>query len=158
VPERADDALVPSQATTDADGADAAGAQLESAPAEQRSLYDDLEALLSDARTYVDAELIYQKSRAGFVANRFKTVVVSGIIAAFLAALALIGLTMGLIIALTPLVTAWGATVIVVSAILLIALLLVWRAGRAWKELTDVMTPPADEATGDTDEEQADNG
>ncbi len=72
--------------------------------------------------------------------------------------LALIGLTMGMIIALTPLITAWGATAVVVLTLLLIAYLLVWRAGKAWNELTGAMTPPADEPAAEPDEEQAGNG
>ena len=120
----------------------AADSDQESGSAAERSLYDDVEALLNDARTYVDAELTYQKSRAGFVANRLKAMVVCGLVAAFLAVLALIGLTMGLIIALTPLITAWGATAVVVLGILLIAFLLGRQAGKAWKDLSGVMSSP----------------
>lgn len=109
------------------------------APAETRSLADDLEALIDDARLYFDAELSYQKSRAGFVADRLKKTIAFGAVAAFLAVLALIGLTVGLIIALAPLITAWGATAVVVVAILLVAYLLVRRAGKAWNSLMGVM-------------------
>ncbi|WP_052768996.1 phage holin family protein [Aurantiacibacter marinus] len=112
----------------------------------QRSLYDDVEALFTDARTYFDAELTYQKSRAGFVANRLKVTIACGIAAAFLAVLALIGLTMGMIIALTPLITAWGATAVVVFGILLIAYLFVRRAGKAWRDLTGVMSSSQEDA------------
>ena len=101
-------------------------------PAETRSLADDLEALVEDARTYMDAELSYQKTRASFVADRVKKTVAFGAIAVFLAVLALIGLTMGLIIALTPHLTAWGATAVVVLGLLLIAAFLASKAGKAW--------------------------
>ncbi len=110
-------------------------AQLAGQPAETRSLADDLEALLEDARTYMDAELSYQKTRASFVADRVKKTVAFGAIAAFLAVLALIGLTMGLIIALTPHLTAWGATAVVVLALLLIAAILASKAGKAWNSM-----------------------
>ena len=136
------------------DSTPAAGSDTKSGPVAQRSLYDDLEALLTDARTYFDAELTYQKSRAGFVANRLKTAVAFGAVAAFFAVLATIGLTVGLIVALTPLITAWGATAVVVLGLLLVAYLLVRRASKAWKELTDAMTPPPEEP-GD---KQADDG
>lgn len=100
---------------------------------------DDVEALIDDVRLYFDAELSYQKSRAGFVANQLKKTVAFGAVAAFFAVLATIGLTVGLIIALTPLVTAWGATAIVVLAWLLIAYLLVRRAAAAWQKVSQVM-------------------
>ena len=121
----------------------------DSGPAAERSLFDDLEALLTDAKTYVDAELSYQKSRAGFVANRLKVMVACGLVAAFLAVLALIGLTMGLIIALTPLITAWGATAVVVLSILLLAFVLVRRAAKAWKDLSGAISETAEESADD---------
>lgn len=108
-------------------------------PAVTRSLADDLEALYEDARTYIDAELSYQKSRAGFVANKLKLTIAFGAVAAFLAVLATIGLTVGLIIALTPLITAWGATAVVVLGILLIAHLLVRKASKAWNSMMGAM-------------------
>lgn len=110
-------------------------------PAGSRSLADDLEAMVEDARTYLDAELSYQKSRAGFVADRLKKTIAFGAAAAFLAVLALIGLMVGLIIALTPLITAWGATAVVVLGILLVAYLLVRKAGQAWNSMMDAMKP-----------------
>ena len=108
-------------------------------PTASRSLLDDIEALYHDARTYLDAELSYQKTRASFVADRVKTTIVFGVVAGFLAILATIGLTVGLIIALTPLVTAWGATAIVVGVLLLLAYLMVRKASSAWSNMTAVM-------------------
>lgn len=100
-----------------------------------RSLAEDLESLVEDARIYIDAELSYQKTRAGFVADRLKKTIAFGAVAAFLAVLALIGLTVGLIIALTPLITAWGATAVVVLGLLLLAYLLVRKAANAWNAI-----------------------
>ncbi len=111
-----------------------------------RSLADDLEALVEDARIYLDAELSYQKTRAGFVADRLKKTIAFGAVAAFLAVLALIGLTVGLIIALTPIITAWGATAVVVLGILLIAYLLVRKAGQAWNSMMGAMKEQQDAA------------
>lgn len=91
--------------------------------------------LVEDLRTYVDAELNYQKTRASFVADRIKKTIVFGAVAAFVAVLALIGLTMGLIIALTPHLTAWGATAVVVLGLLLIAAYLASKAGKAWNSM-----------------------
>ena len=84
------------------------------------SLLADIDALISDGTTYVQAELNYQKSRAGFTANRAKWAVVYGAAAFGLIHLALIALTVGVVIALAPLVGPWFATGIVV--IMLIAL------------------------------------
>ncbi|MWV28071.1 phage holin family protein [Aurantiacibacter rhizosphaerae] len=118
-------------------------------PAETRSLADDLGDLFEDARTYFDAEMSYQKSRAGFVANRLKKTIAFGAVAAYLAVLATIGLTVGLIIALTPLITAWGATALVVLVILLVAYLLVRKAASAWADIRAAMA--SDEEPGDHD-------
>ncbi|WAT18294.1 phage holin family protein [Aurantiacibacter sp. MUD11] len=110
---------------------------------------DDIEALFEDVRLYFDAELSYQKSRAGFVANQLKKVIAFGAVAAFFAVLATIGLTVGLIIALTPHLTAWGATAFVVLAWLVVAFLLVRRAGAEWQKVAEVMQSAAEEEQDD---------
>ncbi len=148
-----DDAGVEPLQASDA-GAAATYPQDGSAPhaepsAATRSLADDLEALVEDARTYLDAEMSYQKIRAGFVGDRLKKTVAFGAVAAYFAVLATIGLTVGLIIALTPLITAWGATALVVLALLLVAYLLVRKAGRAWNDIMGAVK---------SDEEPADHG
>jgi hypothetical protein len=103
--------------------------------AERHSLLDDVHALIDDGRTYLEAELGFQKTRAAFVADRAKSAVVFGAVAALLALLALVGLTVGSIIALTPLLTAWGASAVVVAVLLLAAVLAVRAAGRRWASL-----------------------
>lgn len=115
----------------------------------QRSLLDDLEALIDDVRTYLDAELSYQKTRASFVSDRLKKAVVFGAGAAIIAFVALIGLIVGLIIALTPLLTGWGATAVVVGLMLVAAYILAKRAGRNWNSMMGVIRsddPDADQA------------
>ncbi len=97
-----------------------------------RSLIDDLEALLDDGRSYVRAELSYQKTRASFVSNRIGKAIGLALAAGVMGLLAAIGLTVGLIIALTPHLTAWGATALVAGVLLLIAVLLMRRASRNW--------------------------
>ena len=101
----------------------------------ERSLLDDVQALIDDARTYLDAELTYQKTRASFVSDRLKKAVVFGAGAAVIGLVAFIGLTVGLIIALTPLLTAWGATAVVVGLLLIVAFVLVKKAARNWNSL-----------------------
>ena len=104
------------------------------ATGETRSLIEDLEALVDDARTYIDAELTYQKTRAAFISDRLKKTIIFGVAAAAIAFLAAIGLTVGLIIALTPLITGWGATAVVVIVWLVAAYLLVRKAGEYWRD------------------------
>ena len=98
-----------------------------------RSLLGDVEALIEDGRTYLEAELAYQKTRVGFVAAGARNVAMFGALAAVLALLALIGLTVGLILALSPLITAWGATAVVVGALLLGAFGCVRMASGKWR-------------------------
>lgn len=88
-----------------------------SAPAE-RSLMDDVGALIDDGKTYLEAELAYQKSRAGYAADRLKWTAIYGAAAFGLLHLALIALTVGAVIALTPLTGPWIATALVVALLL----------------------------------------
>jgi hypothetical protein len=98
-----------------------------------RSLLGDVQALIEDGKTYLEAELAYQKTRVGFVASGARDVAMYGALAAVFALLALVGLTVGLIIALTPLITAWGATSAVVGALLLGAFVCVRMAAGKWR-------------------------
>jgi len=117
----------------DQQGEPAPIAQGEDEGAPLRSLLGDVEALIDDARTFFDAELNFQKSRAGYVAGRIKLAIVLGLGALFFAVMALFGLTVGLIIALTPLLTAWGATGAVVGALLLGTAIMALKLLGVWK-------------------------
>ncbi len=102
---------------------------------ETRSLLEDIEYLVADARIWLDAEMSFQKSRAALVSNRLKIIVAAGILAALFGILALVGLTIGLIIALTPLITAWGATAVVVLLLLVLVWLMINRIAVAWQDI-----------------------
>ena len=93
-------------------------------PRPDHSLLGDLDALLADGKTYLESEVAYQKSRAGFTANRLKWSVIYGAAAFGLLHLALIALTVGVVIALSPLTGPWIATGIVVALLVIGALLL----------------------------------
>ena len=82
------------------------------------SLIDEIGVLFEDGRTYAEAELAFQKSRAAFVADRAKGALVFGVGAAILLHIALIALAVGVVFALTPVVGAWGATAIVAGLLL----------------------------------------
>lgn len=102
---------------------------------ETRSLIKEIEALIGDGKTYLEAELGFQKSRAAFVADRAKSAIVFGAAAALLALLALVGLAVGAIIALAPILTPWGSTALVVAILLALAALAARAAGRRWRSL-----------------------
>jgi len=98
----------------------------EQSPAEavDHSLTDDVRALIDDGKTYLEAELQFQKSRAAFVADRSRSGAIYAVAAVLLVHLALVALAIGLIIALTPLLTAWGATAAVVGLLLVAGVIL----------------------------------
>jgi hypothetical protein len=105
------------------------------AAAEERSLIDDVEVLIEDGKTYLEAELNFQKTRAAFVADGAKGVALWVLVGFVFAWIALIGLTVGLIIALTPPLSAWGATAVVVIVWLLIAVIAMSVAAGRWRAL-----------------------
>ncbi|KPL67702.1 hypothetical protein SZ64_05975 [Erythrobacter sp. SG61-1L] len=94
------------------------------------TLVDELSSLFEDGRTYAEAEIAFQKTRAAFVGEQAKGIAVTGGIAALLVVLAIFALVFGAILALTPLVGAFGATGIVFGALLIAAFVLV-RIARA---------------------------
>jgi Flp pilus assembly protein TadB len=100
-----------------------------------RSLREDVEALIEDGKTYLETELVYQKTRAAFVAEGAKGTLMFGAVAILLAFLALVGLILGLILALTPLLTAWGASALVVGLLVIAALIAGRSAARRWSRL-----------------------
>lgn len=100
-----------------------------------RSLLSDVEALIEDGKTYLDAEIGFQKTRATFVTGRVKTAVLCGIVAILVGFVALMSLTVGAIIALTPMLTAWGATATVAGSLFLLVAICVVIAIRNVKGL-----------------------
>lgn len=111
---------------------------------DKRSLIDDIGSLVEDAKLYLDAELSYQKTRARFVGDRVKKTIVFALAAGFVSILATVGLTVGLLLALAPLITAWGATAIVVIGYLLLAYFLIRKAGAAWRGAMSAMRDEKD--------------
>lgn len=107
-----------------------------------RSLLEDVEALIDDGKTYLEAELAYQKTRAAYVADKAKGALIYGAVAAAFAFLALIGLTVGLIISLTPILTPWGASALVVALLLTGAIVAARVAGRRWNKLMSAIDTP----------------
>ncbi|WP_374405615.1 phage holin family protein [Pelagerythrobacter sp.] len=92
------------------------------------SLTDDLVALIDDGKTYVEAEAAFQKSRALFVANKGKKAVIHGLVAFAMIHTALIGLVVGAVIALSPILTIWGATALVSGLLIVVGVVLARKA------------------------------
>lgn len=102
-------------------------AQSAAAEEDKPSLKSDVEALIADGKTYLEAELAFQKSRAGYTADGAKWTAIYGAAALGLIHLALIALTVGVLIALAPLIGPWLATAVVVALLLLGALVFVLK-------------------------------
>ena len=91
---------------------------LDDAPPE-RSLSDDIDALIDDGKTYVEAELAFQKTRLSYAADNGKSGV-GFVLAAFaFLHLALIGLVVGAVLSLAPVIGPLWSTVAVVGVLLL---------------------------------------
>jgi len=104
-------------------------------PAEP-SLVDEVRQLIDDGRTFVEAEIAFQTSRAAYVGKGIKGVVLFGALAAVLVFFALMALTVGLVITLTPILTAWGATAAVFAGFLIVAGICGMMAASRWKLIT----------------------
>lgn len=94
---------------------------------ETPSLLDDLGDLIDDTKSYLEAEAAFQKSRAGYIGNRLKYAVAYGAVAFGIFHLALIAITVGVVIALVPIIGAWLATLLV-GGVLIVGGLLLLRA------------------------------
>lgn len=108
------------------------------------SLFDDAYALYEDGRTYLEAEVAFQKSRADYASRETGSGIVFALGALAFLHLGAIGLVVGLIIALGPLLGAFGATALVVGVLLalmaifgLVARSRFRRVGRAFKGSDD---------------------
>lgn len=108
--------------------------------ARERSLAGDLRQLIDDGRALAEAELAYQKSRAALAGTGAKGVAIAGALAAALVFFALMALTVGLVIALTPLLTALGAAGAVFAGLLLAALVCARIASARWRRLARALT------------------
>lgn len=113
-PLRSSDDLTPDP-VTDADHGAAPGDDSNSFAA----LRDDVITLVDDARTYAEAEIAFQKTRAGLAGKAAGRALVLLVLAVVLLHIALIALAVGAVIALAPLVTIWGAIAIVVGVLLI---------------------------------------
>ena len=106
----------------------------------QRSLIDDLRAMLEDGRTLVEAELAYQKSRAAVAGAGAKGIVGWALLALALAFFALMALVMGAILILTAWLGPLAATGITVLALLVFTASAALAARGRWQRITSQLT------------------
>ena len=114
-------------------------------PAYSPSLADDMLAFFEDGRTYAEAELAFQKSRASFAANRLKGAIAFGLGAFGVLHLALIAATVGAVIALAPLVGPWIATAIVTIALIILGVLFLMALKGRIDEIRSAFSDDGDE-------------
>lgn len=103
--------------------------------AASRSLSDDLRQLAADGRTYVEAELAWQKSRLVVAGAGARGIAGWGTLALALVFFALMALVVGSLIALAPLLGGWGATALVTLILIALAALSAWAALSRWRRM-----------------------
>ncbi|NMN03769.1 MULTISPECIES: phage holin family protein [unclassified Novosphingobium] len=113
---------------------DSSGAEAEATPLAAR-----LEALLRQGETLLGAELAYQKARVGFGWSRGKHVALYLALAGAFGGLTLVALVVGLLIALAPLLTPWGALAVVGLGLALLSALWFRAAVRAFRDARDTV-------------------
>ena len=99
------------------------------------SITGEIAALIDDGRTYAQAEIAFQKIRAKLAGRRIAVAIACIVIAIVLLHIAFLALAVGLVMALEPLVTIWGAIAIVVGALLLLVLMLGLKAKSSGQKL-----------------------
>ncbi|AOL23616.1 Putative Holin-X, holin superfamily III [Erythrobacter litoralis] len=155
-PRAADEALPPDSPNGIEDPFDPSGAPIDMpadpttvGPPEEglsESLTEELAALIDDGRTYVSAELNFQKTRASLAGKNAGIALGLAIVAVVVLHVAVLALAVGLVMALAPLVTIWGAIAIVVGGLLAVTGLLGWKAAKHGQRIGAIFAnddPPA---------------
>ncbi|MBV7259923.1 phage holin family protein [Erythrobacter crassostreae] len=88
------------------------------------SLTEEIAALIDDGRTYAEAEFAFQKTRAAIAGKSVGFAIAYVVVAIITLHIAVLALAVGMVMALAPLVTIWGAIAIVVGVLLLATVLL----------------------------------
>lgn len=108
--------------------------------AENPTLAEDLRLLAQDARALAEAELAFQKTRAAYAGAQARGIALLGAVAIFLVFFALMALVVGLVIALGPVLSPWGAMGAVTAALLLIALTCALLAKARFARMVEVIS------------------
>ena len=88
-------------------------------PVHDDSIIEELGAVIDDAKLYATAEIAFQRTRAKLLIRNVGIAAGAGVVALILLHIAIIALAVGLVMALEPYVTIWGAIAIVVGLMLL---------------------------------------
>ncbi|PKB25256.1 putative superfamily III holin-X [Novosphingobium kunmingense] len=114
--------------------------------AAERSLVDDVRALVEDGKTLVEAELAYQKSRAAVAGAGAKGVASWGALALALVFFALMAVVIGTLLGLSTVIGPWAATAAVTAALALAAAFCAMIAARRWKHTARLLSDAEDAA------------
>ncbi len=101
--------------------------------AQQRSLVEDVVHLVDDGKTYLEAEWQYQKARAGVVGSGARKAAIYAAFGFAFALLALLAITVGLLIALAPVLGVWWSMLVVTLGLLGCAGLCALAARGKWR-------------------------
>lgn len=108
---------------------------------EEPSLNEDIAGLIESGRTYAQAELNFQKTRAALAGKAAGKAALWLLLALVLVNIALITLAVGVMMALAPLITIWGAIGVVVGAILVLVAILVIGAKQRASQISAFFAP-----------------
>lgn len=108
-----------------------------------------LRALYQDGRELVDAELSFQRARLNAVGTQVRAMALLAFVGLVLLSCVLIALTVGTMIALAPLIGAWGAMGATAAGSLALAALCFWLAARRIGKVTALFA--SDTATDEPD-------
>lgn len=111
------------------------------APDFDESIIEELGGLIEDAGLYATAELAFQKNRAKLAGKNVAIAALVIVLALILLHLSLIALAVGMVMALEPIFTIWGAIGIVVGIMLLATIALVMIAWSKARLLSEIFAP-----------------
>ena len=116
----------------------------EAEPDFEDSLVEELATLIDGGRTYAEAELAFQRTRAKLTGRLIGVSLALVVVALILLHIAFLALAVGLVIALEPLLTIWGAVGLVFGGLLLLVAVLGWMALKRAQKLGRLFSVPDD--------------
>lgn len=102
---------------------------------DDRSLLDDVQSLVEDGKVALQAELNFQKTRIAYCGKAARNLIIFAIAGLLLSFFTLIALTVGLLLALVPAVSAWGATGIVTGVFLAALAVCAFGVLASWRKI-----------------------
>ncbi|RVQ69206.1 phage holin family protein [Croceicoccus ponticola] len=115
-------------------------------PAIERSLTEDIKALVSDGRLLAEAEFDFHKKRVLYGAAEGQRIAINFAIAGVVAFFAAMALVVGLVLALGQVITYWGSTAVVTVSLLVVAWIFASKGKSRLARLKAVLTDEKDPA------------